>query len=232
MGAHENGRSVPPRVCGHHSAGPVGASACVRLPGPPICAPWSLLMCIHGPCRPLRSAAHLPGGRGRLPAGPKPPRPLQVCSTIELREQWAVFRWRFEGPGPRSHGRPERHEHAWRVPRWWRMGTGMSSGLRGHLALRSGHSPAPRALWAANRPMAGRPGLDGGAEPDPEFGAGVPKAPLVSTRPSCESHLDHLCWARSLAWQVRMCGPQGGRERPGTQPRVWCPHFSRKPGPF
>ena len=37
-------------------------------------------------------------------------------------------------------------------------------GPRGHLALRSGHSPAPRALWAANRPMAGRPGLDGGAE--------------------------------------------------------------------
>ena len=27
--------------------------------------------------------------------------------------------------------------------------------------------------------MAGRPGLDGGAEPDPEFGSGVPKAPLV-----------------------------------------------------
>ena len=158
LGAHENGRSVPPRVCGHHSAGPVGASACVRLPGPPICAPWSLLMCIHGPCRPLRSAAHLPGGRGEAASRPKPPRPSQLCSTIEPWRQWHNGRCLFEGPGPRSQRHQERHEHAGRVPRWWRTGIVMSPGPRGHLALRSGHSPAPRALWAANRPMAGRPG--------------------------------------------------------------------------
>ena len=189
-------------------------------------------MCIHGPCRPLRSAAHLPGGRGEAASRPKTPLVFGHRPLLGAQRAMAVFRRLFEGPAPRSHGRAERHEHPGRVPRWWRTGIGMSCGPRGHLALRSGHSPAPRALWAANRPMAGRPGLDGGAEPDPEFGAGVPKAPLVSTRPSCESHLDHLCWPRSLAWQVRMCGPQGGRERPGTQPRVWCPHFSRKPGPF
>ena len=154
------------------------------------------------------------------------------CSTIELREQWEVFRWHFEGPAPRSHGRQERHEHAGRVPRWWRMGIVISSGPRGHLALRSGHPPAPRALWAANRPMAGRPGLDGGGEPDPEFGSGVSKAPSVGARASCEKHLEVLCWPRSLAWQCGCAGRLGGFKGEGTHPRVRCPQISRTPGPF
>ena len=177
-----------------------------------------------------------PGGAREAASRPKTPSTLagllHYCSTIELREQWAVFRWLFEGPAPRSHGRPERHEHPKRVPRWWRMRIVMSSGLRGHLALRSGHSPAPRALWAANRPTAGRPGLDGGAEPDPEFGSGVSKAPSVGHAPVAK-----VIWTTYVGQGPRpgrcgCAGRLGGFKGEGTHPRVRCPQISRTPGPF